>query len=442
MENLDYKNMPVKTLIRKLAIPSIISMMVASLNMVTDGIFMGNFIGSDALAAVNIIMPFVMVTFSLIDMVGSGCAVKMGIYFGEKNEKQAGALLSTSAILILTLGILISIFGALFAKDLIFTFIEDENLAVLAYDYIKVVIPFMPFIAPLFAFDNYLRVCGKAKYSMWVSVLTSFINIILNAILVAYLGLGISYGALATALSMCIGSVFCILPFVRGELAIKFEKPSTDLKEIRLMLYNGSSDFFANISGSVMVIMMNAILLKLAGADGVSALSVVSYVEMLLMPLLAGLITCIQPMVSFNYGAKNYDRMRETFKIICKISISISLVMIIIMVMFPQILISLFASEGTENMKNIARVGLLLTAPSYLLNWFNVLVGIYLTSIEKAKESIILMTLESMVFPIICYIIFISLIGVNGVFLASSVAAVATGIISIFMYNKHIKILK
>ncbi len=436
MNNNDYGTMPIGKLIAKLAIPGIITMIVASLNMVIDGIFMGNFLGSDALAAVNLIMPVNMIVFGLIDLIASGSSVRIGVLLGQGDRKNASRVFSASTAIIFALGTVIAVLANFFARDIIFTFIKDQSLAALAYDYTKAFIPAIPFVAPMFAFDNFLLICGKVKQSTWINVLTSLLNIAFNWYFIAHLGLGIYYAALSTVMSMAIGSVLSISFFIGNKLDLKFTTPKIPLKDLKMIIYNGSSDFFANISGSLMSMLTNAIMLFIAGANGVAAMSIISYIEMLLMPVIFGVITSVQPIVSYNFGAQNHDRVNETFKKVSAIAVSISVVALSIMLLFPEELVALFASKGEEQMIEIAVSGLLLYAPSYLFNWFNLVVGTFLTSFEKPKESIILMSLESIVFPILFFVILSSAMGVSGMFLAQTISAFATFLISIKMWRK------
>ncbi len=436
MTNVDYGTMPIGKLIRKLAIPSIITMIVGSINMVIDGIFMGNFIGSSALAAVNLVMPVMMMMFGLIGMVASGAGIRIGVLLGEGKQTEASRVFSASTVMIFAIGIFISVISSFFVKDLISALVKDEHLALLSYDYVKVMIPAIPLIAPLFAFDNFLLICGKVNRSTWINVWTSLLNILLNWYFIVYLGLGISFAALATTIGMVVGSILSILPFVKSKLDLKFTTPKIPFKDVKLIIYNGSSDFFQSIAGSVMAVFTNGIMLSVAGATGVAAMSVISYIEMLLFPVLMGVIGSVQPVVSYNFGAKNHERVKETFRKVCTISAVISAISFGTMILFPDFLISLFANESDAEMINIALTGLLLFAPSYLFNWFNILVGTFLSAFEKPKESMILMLLDSLIFPVIFFIALSIFMGVNGIFLAQTVSAGSAFLVSISMWKK------
>ncbi len=442
MAQLDYGKMPIKKLILRLAIPNIVTMLVMSVNMVIDGFFMGNYMGSDALAAVNLVTPFMMIVFSLINMVGVGSSVKISVLLGAGNKKEASRIYTASTLLILILSIVLTVISLIFTEPVIYKVIEDDNLAKLAFDYARVFMWTLPIISPLYIFDNYAMVCGKVNHSMIINVTVSVLNIILNIIFIGVLKLGITFAALSTAISMTIGSLAFIISFIVGDFPLKFTSPKVPLKDMAMVIYNGSSEFFSNITGSVIVIITNAIMLHFAGASGVAAISIIQYIEMLLMPVLAGIIMSSQPIVSFNYGAKNYSRIRETLIWISIIAASISIISVAIMWLAPNALVSVFSTDADTETRKMAYIGLLLYAPSYLFAWFNLVANTFLTAFEKAKHSVILTMLNSMVFPLIFFAILCTMFGAEGIFLSQTLGALATCIIAIRMMKKQCEVLK
>ena len=434
-----FGTMEPKKLFVKLAIPSLISMLFSSLYMMADGIFVGKIIGSKALAAINLVFPIIMILFAVGDMVASGASVKIGIKLGEKNEKEASEIFSVALLFIFILNIIFAIIGLIFTKDIIFILIKDKELANLAYKFAYVFILFLPIIAPFFAIDNYLRICGKANMSMWINIGVSVLNIILDAIFIGYLKLGIEYAALASSLSMSIGTLILIYPFITKKVALKFTKPKIKIKEMLGIIYNGSSQFFSNISGSVMSIIMNSFLLYYGGAVGVAAYSIVMYIESLIVPMLFGMIDAVQPVFSYNYGAKNNKRIMTFFKITCTVALSISIVTMIIIFVFPDFLVRMFSSESDIAVIDMAKKALLLYAPSYLFTWFIMTVSGVLTGLEKATESIVLMSAESIILPLFSTLVLTQLIGVYGIFITPTISGAVSIVVSIILWRKCIK---
>ena len=439
MNQEQFGTMEPKKLFVKLAIPSLISMLFSSLYMMADGIFVGKIIGSKALAAINLVFPIIMILFAVGDMVASGASVKIGIKLGEKNEKEASEIFSVALLFIFILNIIFAIIGLIFAKDIIFILIKDKELANLAYKFAYVFILFLPIIAPFFAIDNYLRICGKANMSMWINIGVSVLNIILDAIFIGYLKLGIEYAALASSLSMSIGTLILIYPFITKKVVLRFTKPKINIKEMLGIIYNGSSQFFSNISGSIMAIIMNSFLLYYGGAVGVAAYSIVMYIESLIVPMLFGMIDAVQPVFSYNYGAKNNKRIMTFFKITCTVALSISIVTMIIIFAFPDFLVRMFSSESDIAVIDMAKKALLLYAPSYLFTWFIMTVSGVLTGLEKATESIVLMSAESIILPLFSTLVLTQLIGVYGIFITPTISGAVSIVVSIILWRKCIK---
>ena len=439
MNQEQFGTMEPKKLFVKLAMPSLISMLFSSLYMMADGIFVGKIIGSKALAAINLVFPIIMILFAVGDMIASGASVKIGIKLGEKNEKEASEIFSVALLFIFILNIIFAIIGLIFAKDIIFILIKDKELANLAYKFAYVFILFLPIIAPFFAIDNYLRICGKANMSMWINIGVSVLNIILDAIFIGYLKLGIEYAALASSLSMSIGTLILIYPFITKKVALRFTKPKIKIKEMLGIIYNGSSEFFSNISGSIMAIIMNSFLLYYGGAVGVAAYSIVMYIESLIVPMLFGMIDAVQPVFSYNYGAKNNKRIMTFFKITCTVALSISIVTMIIIFVFPDFLVRMFSSESDIAVIDMAKKALLLYAPSYLFTWFIMTVSGVLTGLEKATESIVLMSAESIILPLFSTLVLTQLIGVYGIFITPTISGAVSIVVSIILWRKCIK---
>lgn len=434
-----FGTMEPKKLFVKLAIPSLISMLFSSLYMMADGIFVGKIIGSKALAAINLVFPIIMILFAVGDMIASGASVKIGIKLGEKNEKEASEIFSVALLFIFILNIIFAIIGLIFAKDIIFILIKDKELANLAYKFAYIFILFLPITAPFFAIDNYLRICGKANMSMWINIGVSVLNIILDAIFIGYLKLGIEYAALASSLSMSIGTLILIYPFITKKVALRFTKQKIKIKEMLGIIYNGSSEFFSNISGSIMSIIMNSFLLHYGGAVGVAAYSIVMYIESLIVPMIFGMIDAVQPVFSYNYGAKNNKRIMTFFKITCTVALSISIVTMIIIFVFPDFLVRMFSSESDIAVIDMAKKALLLYAPSYLFTWFIMTVSGVLTGLEKATESIVLMSAESIILPLFSTLVLTQLIGVYGIFITPTISGAVSIVVSIILWRKCIK---
>ncbi|MEG2136319.1 MAG: MATE family efflux transporter, partial [Clostridia bacterium] len=314
MRERQFVALPVKKVFFNLAVPSIFSMIFSSIYMMSDGIFVGRFIGEHALAAVNLIMPVMMIVFALSDMIAVGSSVKVSTALGEGKIEKARQLFSASVLMIVGVGAAFSLLGLLFARPIIYAIIQDVALAEMAYNYVRVFTIGLPFIMPLFAMDNFLRVCGKAKYSMWLNIVGSVVNIALDWLFIAHLGWGIESSALASVISMFLGAALSFAPFFTRKITLHFARPKISLSEALGVIYNGGSEFFSSIAGSFIATVVNGVLLNLGGAIAVASHGIVMYIDTLLIGILYGIMDSVQPAISYNLGAKEIKRTFSFFR--------------------------------------------------------------------------------------------------------------------------------
>lgn len=436
MNEQEFATLPTKKIFFRCAIPGLLAMMVSSIYIMIDGIFVGNLIGSQALAAVNLGFPILMILFAVGDMVAVGSSVKIALALGEKDEQTANRIFSAAFCMILGIGVLFSVIGFLLAPVLIEHLIKDAVLADMAWDYIRSFLYFMPLIMPLFAVDNYLRICGKAMFSMYMNIGVEVLNIILDFLFLVVWRLDIRFAAFASAISMSFGVVVAIIPFLRKKLTLRFTKPKISLSTIGGIFYNGSSEFFSNIAGSAMATVVNGFLLHLGGGIAVAAHGIVVYVDSLLSTMLYGILDALQPPVSYNIGAGNYKKTYEFFRLSCMVTALISFVFLIVMICSPETLASLFLQQNTDDVLEMTKMALRLYAPAYIFMWLNMVISSFLTAMDKAKESLMIMLFRSVLFPMICLLILPNILGVNGIFVTPAIAGALTCGIACMTWRK------
>ncbi|MEG2097129.1 MAG: MATE family efflux transporter [Pseudoflavonifractor sp.] len=442
MTEKQFTALPVGRVFLKLAVPGIFSMLFSAIYMMADGVFVGRFIGAHALAAVNLVMPIMLIVFALSDMIAVGSAVKVSTALGEGREEKARGLFSASMLMILGLGLVFSLLGLVLTRPIIFAVIQDDLLAEQAYRYVRVFVSALPFIMPIFALDNFLRVCGKAKYSMWVNIIVSVLNIGLDWLFIAFLGLGIEFSALASVLSMFLGAICSLLPFFTKKITLHFAKPSLSLAEAVGIVYNGSSEFFSSIAGSFIATLLNGFLLTLGGALAVASYGVVMYIDTLLIGVLYGILDAIQPAVSYNLGAGEAGRSLAFFRIASLITALLSLLCMTGILLFPEALAGIFAQEGRGELVAMTVAALRLFAPSYLFTWFNMVTSAFLTAMDQPRASIIIMVFRAIVFPVGCLFGLTARMGVYGVFLTAAVSGGMTAVVALLVWRKYAKQLR
>lgn len=439
MNEQEFATLPTKTVFFRCAVPGLLAMVVSSIYTMVDGIFVGNLIGSQALAAVNLAFPILMILFAVGDMVAVGSSVKIALALGEKDEQTANRIFSAAFCMILGIGVLFSVIGFLFAPTWINYLIKDTVLADMAWDYIRSFLYFLPIIMPLFAVDNYLRICGKTMFSMYLNIAVEVLNILLDFLFLVVWRLDIRFAAIGSAMSMCVGVFIAIIPFLRKKLTLHFTKPKISWATIGGIFYNGSSEFFSNIAGSSMATVVNGFLLYLGGGIAVAAHGIVVYVDSLLSTMLYGMMDALQPPVSYNVGAGNRKKTYEFFRMSCIVTAVLSFVFLAVMICFPEALASLFLQEDTDDVLAVTKMALRLYAPAYLFMWLNMVISSFLTAMDKAKESLLIMLFRSVIFPMIGLLVLPRIWGVNGIFVTPAIASALTCIIACVTWRKTSK---
>lgn len=432
----EYKTLPIHTVFIKCSAPNILSMMFSSLYVIVDGIFIGKYIGNVGLAAVNLSWPFLMITFALADMIAVGSSVKISLNLGRGDEKFSSKIFSTSVLLVFMLSALFGSLAIIISQYMHYFMPDDLILADYTAKYLKCMGYFSVGFIPLFAMDNYLRICGKVKLSMYINIAASLLNIVLDWILLAKLGLGIEATAMATGISTSIGTLLALAIFASKKLTLKFTKPNLPLKDIWEIVYNGSSEFFSKITGSFMSILANTFLLIFGGSIAVSAYSIVMYVDGILKSIIYGIVDSLQPPISYNLGAKQLKRVLSIYKLSLIVTASLSFIVMIAFLIVPEMWVSMFINSNEQAIKEITVTALLLFAPSYLTSWYNIITSSILTSLDRPKESLIVMTANSIVFPIISIIALSYFMGLNGMFATPAVSQIATFFVCMYYWKK------
>lgn len=437
--NLIFENTSPTKLFARCAFPSMISMTIMSLYTIVDGIFVGRFIGVEALAAINLIMPVVAISFALSDMVAVGSSVQIGIHLGEKKNNQASKIFTNCSLLIILISCILGFIGFFGAESFIRLMGADAKVTALAAEYIKVFAVFAPFILIFFAVDNYLRTCGKVNYSMIINVSVALLNIILDYIFLAVLRLGIGSAALASCLSFSLGTILCYIPFIAKKLPLKFVKGRIKSTLFFNILYNGSSEFFSNIAGSILMLILNSILLHISGSMAVAAFSVVLYVDSIVSSMLYGMTDSMQPPISYCYGAGLRKRMFSIEKRVLVASAIVSILAFILMRTGGENIISLFIKENNSELLKMSVNAMELYSFTYFFIWIDICFTAFFTAVNRPGISLGISMGRSLFFPLGVIFILIHFLGLNGVWLTAAASNVLTATVTIILFIKFLK---
>ena len=436
MTEQEFRSLPIWKIFLRCTVPNMLSMIFSSLYFIVDGIFIGRYVGEIGLAAVNISWPFLMITFAMADMIAVGSSVKISLTLGGGEKDYSCKIFSTSVLLVLLLSAFFGSLAVVIAQYMDVFLGKDLVLADYTAAYLTHIGYFALGFIPLYAMDNYLRICGKVKLCMYINIAASLLNIFLDWLFLAKLGLGIESAAVATGISTSLGTVIALLVFASGKLTLRFTRPNLPWKDILEIIYNGSSEFFGKIAGSLITILTNSFLLYLGGAIAVTAYSIVMYVDGVVRSIIYGIVDSLQPPITYNFGAKQPGRVLGIYKISLIVTGAISIFAMIMSVAIPHVWVGIFIDSTDESAIQTAVTALLLFSPTYLFSWYNLVTGSLLTSLDRPKESLIVMMLTSVIFPLISVVILTLLFGLNGVFLTPAFTQGGTFFICLYYFTK------
>ena len=408
------------------AIPSMISMAFTSLYTIADGIFVGRLIGAGALAAVNLVMPLIMISFALADMIAVGSSVQISIRLGEGKKEEASSIFSFSCYMILFISFVTCAAGLLGGDALVGLLGATGEVARMASKYLKVYAAFSPVVMCFFAVDNYLRICGRVKYSMVMNVAVSIGNLVLDALFLAVFRWGIEAAALASCLCLGAGSLIGFFPFLAKKLPLRFVKRRLSLSQVGNIIANGSSEFFSNIASSLCMVMFNAVLMRLGGYIAVAAFSVVMYVDSVVKSMLFGMADSVQPALGYNYGAGELKRVFALERRVQAAALMLSVTAMGLMLLFGPRLASLFVAGDDQALMALSLRAMRLFSISYLVSWCGMVSSSFFTALNRPVFSLALSLCATLVFPILGLAFLPGVWGLDGVWLSSALSGVCS----------------
>lgn len=424
----------------KYAIPSALSMLISALYTIIDGIFVGQGVGDSALAAVNIVLPFTVMIVGIANMmaVGGGSLVSKNI--GAKKIDKAVNIFRQVCKFLLIISILISIVAVIFTNQIVKLLGSTPGLQSLAVDYLRYYALFsIPNLVGV-VLSSFARNDNQPKLAMIATILGAITNIILDYVFIFKFGLGIKGAAIATGLGQ-IATVSILLPhFIKKRGYLSFGNTKLESSIIKELLKIGLPSFFAQVSFSVIVLLHNIIITKNIGEMGVSAYSIISYIGTNIYMVLFGLTLGSQPLISYNYGKKDSEKMLGFYKITCISSIIVTAFSVIICYSFGRILIQIFTSD--KEILELAYLGLKFASVSYFFVGLNLNTITYYQAIEMPKYSNTICLFRSIVFLPIGLILLSKMFGVNGVWGGTLFAESVTFLSINLIANIKLKTLK
>lgn len=303
-----------KRLIR-FTVPSILMMIVTSIYGVVDGFFISNFVGKTPFAAVNFIMPFLMVVGALGFMFGTGGSALIAKTMGEGNEEKSRSIFSLITCATILSGVVIAVVSILFLRPIASFLGAEGSMLDDCVIYGRIILIALPFLMVQYAFSSLMVTAEKPKLGLIVTIIAGVTNFIGDILFIVVLKWGVPGAALATALGQIVGGVIPLVYFARKNSSkLRLGKPKWDSKALLRTCINGSSELMSNISMSIVGMLYNAQLLKYAGENGLAAYGTIMYVNFIFISFFIGYSVGVAPVISYHFGAANRSELKGLLK--------------------------------------------------------------------------------------------------------------------------------
>ena len=423
----------------KFTLPTIAMMIFTSIYGVVDGVFVSNCVGSDAFAAVNLIMPIIMILGSVGFMIGTGGSAIVSKTLGEGKKEKANEYFSMLVYLCVVSGVILSVIGIIFTGPIAVLLGAKGSIAKDCVTYGRTVFFMLTGLFLQNAFQSFLVVAEKPKLGLFVTLLAGFTNMFLDFLFVYVLRFGVFGAALATGISQFVGSVIPIIYFAGGKNnVLKLTKCRFNKDIIIKTFINGSSEMVTNMSMSLVNILYNMQLMKYIGTNGGVAYGIIMYVGFIFVGTYMGYAVGSAPVISYHYGAGNKDELKNLFKRSLTIIIVSSVVMTLIAEIIAGYLAGIFVSYD-NNLLELTTEAIRIYAVSYLISGVNIFASSFFTALNNGVVSAVISFMRMFVFQIVMILLLPVVLGISGIWTAVIAAEVLSVVISVMFLVKNRK---
>lgn len=387
-------------------LPSIIGLLAITSANLIDGIFVGNHIGANALAAITLMIPYFTLLIAIAIMLAIGGAVSAGKALGEQNQITANQVFSQSLIAAVVINLLFAVLSLIFEDQLFALLNIPDDITPLASSYLDIIR--WVFIIQLTGMVLYylVRADGHPILATTALITGAVLNIVFDAWFIVYLELGLAGAAYATAIAQLIQFLVLSRYFFSHSKTFNFSLLQKNWSLLLRSAYNGLSELINELSVGIIFFILNAVMISRLGAEGVAAFTLVNYFIFLSIMISYGFADALHLVISQNFGAQQFKRMQDFLLVALLSTLTLGLLLSLILFIWPKSSISWFINQEQIAVQTISLQVLLLLLPLFLINGTNIILTCYLTAVQQAKPSAIIAITRGLILPALLLLAF------------------------------------
>lgn len=421
----------------RFVLPSIVMMIFTSIYGVVDGLFVSNYVGKTAFAAVNLVMPLLMMLSALGFMMGTGGSAIVAKTLGEGDKERADRYFSMMVYVTLAGGMALTVLGLVFLRPIVTALGAEGEMIGQCLVYGRISLASLTFFMVQNVFQSFFVAAEKPHMGLGVMVAAGVTNMVLDYLFIVVLGWGIAGAAAATAAGETVGGIVPLIYFSRKNTSLlRLTKTGIKGKILLKACTNGSSELMTNLSMSLVNMLYNVQLMKLAGEDGVAAYGVIMYVNFIFLATFIGYSIGSAPIVGYHFGARNHNELKNLFQKSMRLIGGWGVLLMLLAFVLSGPLAQFFVGYDTELLAMTSH-GLRLYALAFLVSGFNIYGSAFFTALNNGLVSAVISFLRTLVFQMAAVLVLPMLLGLNGIWLAVLVAELlALGVTLQFFIQK------
>ena len=433
------KENKLKTILR-FSIPSIIAMLLETVITITDGYFTGNYVGEDALAAINLGLPILYFYLGVGLCIGVGGTVICGRLLGAKDERKASEVFSQTIVTAAVICILVSLVISGLFTPILKVLRADGNLSAYFTGYYRIMLFNYPLMVIGTIFGMFIRVDGKPQVCMLVSIISCILNAILDDILVGRLAMGVQGSAIASLIVQVIAVIVQFMYFIRLSAGIRFRHYRFDRAVNKETIFNGSSEFIGEMASAISMFAFNYVLMKYVGAEGVAAFTILGFTVYGYSMIAIGFGQGLTTLVSVCWGAKEQKTAMQLRILTNKILFGIGALFAVCFFVLGRRYAGMFGCSSS--VADMVSAGFRFYAVTFLIMGYDVINSMYFTSCGDALSSALISSLRGMILLLAFTFIFPAIWGMTGVWMAAPATEALTAIVSAWLITKQKKMME